>query len=68
MFKINLTDFLSFPRFLLVFQGSGLSRKLREAISCNLAPVRSKSDLMGPSYEDLTVKFSQINKKTKYVY
>ena len=47
--------FLSFSRFLLVSKGSDLSRKMREAISCNLAPVRSKSDVMEPSYDQKTV-------------
>ena len=45
--------FLSFYRFLLVFQDPDLSRKLREAISCILVPVRSQFDLLVPSYVDL---------------
>ena len=49
--------FLSFYRFLLVFQDPDLSTRLREAISCNLAPVRSKLDLLVPSYEDLTENY-----------
>ena len=55
-FEIAEFTFLRFCRFLIVFQGSDLSRKLREATSCNLAPVRSKFDLVVPTYEDLTEK------------
>ena len=48
-------SFLTFSRFLIVSKGPDLSRKVREAISCNLAPVRSKSDVMEPSYDQKTV-------------
>ena len=44
---------LRFSRFLLVSEASDLSRKVLKAISCNLAPVRSKFDRMGPSYDDV---------------
>ena len=50
-------SFLSFYRFLIVSEGSDLSRKVREAISYSLAPVRSKSDVMGPSYDDVSDLF-----------
>ena len=55
VFEISEFSFLSFYRFLLVSKGPELSRKMREAISCNLAPVRSKSDVMEPSYDQKTV-------------
>ncbi len=51
----SFLSFLSFYSFLVVSKGSDLSRKMREAISCNLAPVRSKSDVMEPSYDQKTV-------------
>ncbi len=54
-FEFSKFSFLSFYRFLVVSKGSDLSRKMREAISCNLAPVRSKSDVMEPSYDQKTV-------------
>ena len=54
-FEFSEFSFLSFYRFLLVSKGPDLSRKMREAISCNLAPVRSKSDVMEPSYDQKTV-------------
>ena len=47
--------FLVLSRFLIETKGPELSRKVREAISCNLALVRSKSDVMGPSYDRKTV-------------
>ena len=49
-------SFVSFYMFLFVSKGLDLSRKVREAISCNLAPVRSKSDVLGPSYDQKLVE------------
>ena len=46
--------FLSFYRFLLILQGSDLSRKLRESISSILVPIRSILGFLVPSYEDLS--------------
>ena len=42
---------LSFSRFLFASDGSDLSRKVREAVSCNLALFRSKLDVIGTSYD-----------------
>ena len=47
-------SFLSFYLFLLVSESSNLSRKVLEAIFCSLAPVRSKSDVMGPTYGNVS--------------
>ncbi len=54
-FECSKFSFLNLYRFLVVSKGSELSRKMREAISCNLAPARSKSDVMEPSYDQKTV-------------
>ena len=54
-FESSEFSFLSFYRFLFETKGPELSRKVREAISWILALVRSKSDVMGPSYGQTTV-------------
>ena len=51
---------LSFSRSLLVSKGSHLSRKMWDATSCSLAPVRSKSDVMGLGHGDFLYVFVEI--------